>query len=112
MDVIRERKPLWLRVVKVLMGYVGAILVVGCFSFILLNFVGSEAELRDRLFLVKTPLLLWRITLYAVIAFFWFHRVRRYFLRHCTRRFQLYRLEIMMVCLVAMIEITCSRWGM
>lgn len=112
MDIIRERRPLLLRVMKVLMVCVGAILVIGGFSFILLHFVGSDAELRERLFLVKTPLLLWRITLYAVMAFFWFHRVRRYFLRHCTRRFQVYRLEIMMVCLVAMIEVTCSRWGM
>lgn len=112
MNVICKRKPLWQRVLMVLLSYVAVILVVGCFSFMLLHFVGSEDELKDMLFRVKTPLLLWRITLYAVIAFLWLHRVRNYFLRHCTRRFQVYRLEIMIICLVVMIEITCSRWGM
>lgn len=110
MDIIR--KPLWQRIVRVVLSYVAAILVLGGFSFILLHFVSSEAELRAWLLRIKTPLLIWRLTLYTVIAFFWLHRVRGYLLRHCTRRFQVYRLEIMTVCLFVMIEITCSRWGM
>lgn len=78
----------------------------------LLHFVGSEAELKAWLLQLKTPLLFWRLALYTAITFFWLHRVRGYFLRHCTRRFQDWRLEIMMVCLFVMIEITSSRWGM
>lgn len=110
MDVIR--KPLWQRVVRILLSYVVAILVLGAFSFTLLHFVGSETELRMWLLQIKTPLLFWRLVLYTVITFLWLHRVRDYFLRHCTRRLQVYRLEIMMVCLFVMIEITSSRWGM
>ncbi|HBN6386044.1 TPA: hypothetical protein LZR17_004317 [Escherichia coli] len=110
MDIMR--KPLWLRIVRVVLSYVAAILALGGFSFILLHFVGSESELQAWLLRIKTPLLFWRLTLYTVIAFFWLHRVRGYLLRHCTRRFQVYRLEIMTVCLFVMIEITCSRWGM
>lgn len=110
MDIVR--KPLWQRIACVVLSYVAAILALGGFSFILLHFVGSEAQLRAWLFRIKTPLLLWRLALYTVITFFWLHRVRGYLLRHCTRRFQVYRLEIMTVCLFVMIEITCSRWGM
>lgn len=110
MDIIR--KPRWQRILRVLLSYVAAVLALGGFSFILLHFVGSEAELRAWLLQIKTPLLLWRLALYMVIAFFWLHRVRGYLLRHCTRRFQVYRLEIMTVCLFAMTEIICSRWGM
>ncbi|HHA1945014.1 hypothetical protein I4P16_15175 [Enterobacter hormaechei] len=107
MDVIR--KPFWQRV---LMFCFVAILAIGGFSFTLLHFVGSEAELKTWLLQIKTPLLFWRLALYTVITFFWLHRVRGYFLRQCSRRFQVYRLEIMAVCLFAMIEITSSRWGM
>ncbi|HAH2692891.1 hypothetical protein A8M40_11470 [Escherichia coli] len=110
MDIIR--KPLWQRIARIMLLCVTAILALGGLSFILLHFVGSEAELRAWLRQIKTPLLLWRLVLYTVIAFFWLHRVRGYLLSHCTRRFQVYRLEIMTVCLFVMIEITCSRWGM
>ncbi|EPO0902698.1 hypothetical protein ACT555_004806 [Citrobacter amalonaticus] len=110
MDVIR--KPFWQRVSRVLLVCIAAILALGGVSFTLLHFVGSETELRAWLFQIKTPLLLWRLALYTVITFFWLHRVRGYFLRHCTRRFQVYRLEIMTTCLFVMIEITSSRWGM
>ncbi|HBR1488326.1 TPA: hypothetical protein L9L82_004075 [Klebsiella quasipneumoniae subsp. similipneumoniae] len=110
MDVIR--KPFWQRVLRVLMFCFVAILAIGGFSFTLLHFVGSEAELKTWLLQIKTPLLFWRLALYTVITFFWLHRVRGYFLRQCSRRFQVYRLEIMAVCLFAMIEITSSHWGM
>ena len=107
MDVIR--KPLWQRV---LLFCIVAMLAIGGFSFTLLHFVGTETELMACLLQIKTPLLFWRLALYAVITFFWLHCVRVYFLRHCSRRFQVYRLEIMTVCLFVMIEITSSRWGM
>ncbi len=110
MEVIR--KPLWQRILRVSLICVVAILALGGFSFTLLHFVGSEAELRTWLLQIKTPLLFCRLALYTVITFFWLHRVRGYFLRHCTRRFQVWRLEIMTVCLFVMIEITSSRWGM
>ncbi|HAE7580876.1 TPA_asm: hypothetical protein GND75_002453 [Salmonella enterica subsp. houtenae serovar 44:z36[z38]:-] len=110
MEVIR--KPFWQRVLRVSLFCVVAILALGGFSFTLLHFVGSETELRTWLLHIKMPLLFWRLALYTVITFFWLHRVRGYFLRHCTRRFQVYRLEMMTVCLFAMIEITSSRWGM
>lgn len=110
MDVIR--KPLWQRALQALLIFGAAILTIGFFSFTLLHFAGSETELRTWLLQLKTPLLLWRFVLYAVITFFWLHRVRGYFLCHCTRRFQVYRLEIMTVCLFVMIEIISSRWGM
>lgn len=110
MDIIR--KPLWQRLLRASLICFVAILALGCFSFLLLYFVGSEAELKAWLLQIKTPLLIWRLMLYTVIAFFWLHRVRGYLLRHCTRRFQVYRLEIMTVCLFMMVEITCSRWGM
>ncbi|EAA4447544.1 hypothetical protein DPE66_16210 [Salmonella enterica subsp. enterica] len=110
MDMIH--KPLWQRILRGGLSCLAAILALGGFSFILLHFVGSEAELRAWLLQIKTPLLIWRLALYTAIAFFWLHRVRGYLLRHCTRRFQVYRLEIMTVCLFVMIEITCSRWGM
>ncbi|HGL4481291.1 TPA: hypothetical protein ACKE6T_002443 [Klebsiella oxytoca] len=110
MDVIR--KPLWQRVLRALLIFGAAILAIGGFSFTLLHFAGSETELRTWLLQIKTPLLFWRLALYTAIIFFWLHRVRGYFLRHCTRRFQVYRLEMMMVCLFVIIEITSSRWGM
>jgi len=110
MDVIR--KPLWRRLSRVLLFCIAAILVIGGFSFTLLHFAGSETGLRTWLLQIKTPLLFWRLALYTVITFFWLHRVRGYFLSHCTRRFQVYRLEIMTVCLFVMNEITSSRWGM
>ncbi|HCM1954843.1 TPA: hypothetical protein N3A08_003949 [Salmonella enterica subsp. salamae serovar 9,46:z4,z24:z39:z42] len=110
MDVIR--KPLWRRILRASLICVVAILALGGFSFMLLYFVGSEAELKAWLLQLKTPLLFWRLALYTAITFFWLHRVRGYFLRHCTRRFQVWRLEIMTVCLFVMIEITSSRWGM
>lgn len=110
MDIIR--KPFWQRILRASLICVAAILALGGFSFILLHFVGSEAELKAWLLRIKTPLLFWRLALYTVITFFWLHRVRSYFLRHCTRRFQVYRLEMMTVCLFVMIEITSSRWGM
>lgn len=110
MDVIR--KPLWRRVLRASLICIVAILVFGGFSFALLHSVGSEAELKAWLLRIKTPLLFWRLALYTAITFFWLHRVRGYFLRHCTRRFQVYRLEMMMVCLLVMIEITSSRWRM
>jgi len=107
MDIIR--KPLRQRV---LLFYIVAMMAISGFSFTLLYFAGSETELRAWLLQIKAPLLFWRLALYAVITFFWLHRVRGYFLRYCTRRFQVYRLEIMTVCLFVMIEITSSRWGM
>lgn len=110
MDVIR--KPLWQRILRTSLICIVAILVFGGFSFSLLHFVGSESELKAWLLRIKTPLLFWRLALYTAITFFWLHRVRGYFLRHCTRRFQVWRLEIMTVCLFVMIEITSSRWGM
>ncbi|EJK0526212.1 hypothetical protein NKL93_004311 [Salmonella enterica] len=110
MEIIR--KPLWQRILRVLLSGVAAILALGGFSFILLHFAGSEAGLRTWLLQIKTPLLFWRLALYTVITFFWLHRVRGYFLRHCSRRFQVWRLEIMTVCLFVMIEITSLRWGM
>ncbi|EIY6648655.1 hypothetical protein MNG63_002562 [Salmonella enterica] len=110
MDVIR--KPIWQRVLRVLLCCIVAMLVIGGFSFTLLHFVGSEMELRTWLLQIKTSLLFWRLALYTAITFFWLHRVRGSFLRHCTRRFQVYRLEVMTVCLFVMIEITSSRWGM
>lgn len=110
MDVIR--KPLWRRALRVALQIVAGVIVIGCFSVISLHFAGSEAELRAELHQAKMPLLFWRLALYGVIVFLWLHRVRGYFLRHCTRRFQVYRLEAMMVCLAVMTETTCSRWGM
>lgn len=110
MDVIR--KPLWQRLLRASLICIVAILALGGFSFALLHFVGSEAELKAWSLRIKTPLLFWRLALYTVITFFWLHRVRGYFLRYCSRRFQVYRLEIMTVCLFVMIEITSSRWGM
>ncbi|ECC3298002.1 hypothetical protein YN18_003872 [Salmonella enterica subsp. enterica] len=110
MDVIR--KPLWQRILRASLICIVAILAFGGFSFALLHLVGSESELKAWLLRIKTPLLFWRLALYTVITFFWLHRVRSHFLRHCTRRFQVWRLEIMTVCLFVMIEITSSRWGM
>lgn len=67
MDMIH--KPRWQRILRGVLSCLAAILVLGGFSFILLHFVGSEAELRAWLLRIKTPLLIWRLTLYTVIAF-------------------------------------------
>lgn len=67
MDVIR--KPLWQRILRVLLFCIVAMLAIGGFSFTLLHFVGSETELRTWLLQIKTPLLFWRLALYAVIVF-------------------------------------------
>ncbi|PVZ78217.1 hypothetical protein C9426_34965 [Serratia sp. S1B] len=90
---------------------VGLLLLAGCVTALGLYFVGDEVALMAWLQQISLPLLFWRLTLYALVAAMWFHRVRAALLRQAPSPSAVYRLEVMMICLALLIEFTSYRWG-
>ncbi|HFV9293978.1 TPA: hypothetical protein ACIAIE_003836 [Serratia fonticola] len=102
----------WRKVAGFLFGMVGILLLGGCATALGLYLAGNETALTDWLQQARVPLLIWRLTLYGIVAAMWFHRVRATLLRQAPSPRVVYRLEVMMVCLALLIEFTSYRWGM
>ncbi|MFQ6289564.1 hypothetical protein ACLMO3_04190 [Yersinia enterocolitica] len=109
-----EKKTLrrWRKVAGFMFGMVGILLLGGCATALGLYLAGNETALTDWLQQARVPLLIWRLTLYSIVAAMWFHRVRATLLRQAPSPWVVYRLEVMMVCLALLIEFTSYRWGM
>ncbi|CAI1909392.1 Uncharacterised protein [Serratia entomophila] len=102
----------WRKVAGFIFGTVGVLLLGGCATALGLYLAGNETALTDWLQQARVPLLIWRLTLYGIVAAMWFHRVRAALLRQAPSPGAVYRLEVMMVCLALLIEFTSYRWGM
>ena len=102
----------WRKVAGFMFGMVGILLLGGCATALGLYLAGNETALTDWLQQARVPLLIWRLTLYSIVAAMWFHRVRATLLRQASSPWAVYRLEVMMVCLALLIEFTSYRWGM
>lgn len=102
----------WRRVAVMVFRVVVILLLGGSASSLALYLAGNELALSQWLYQARLPLLLWRLTLYALVAGLWFHRVRAVLLRQAPSRSAISRLEVMMVCLALLIELTSYRWGL
>ncbi len=102
----------WRKAASIFFVSAGILLLGGCATLLGLYLAENERGLTDWLQQARCPLMLWRLTLYAVVAAMWFHRVRATLLLQASSRWVIYRLEIMMVCLALLIEFTSYRWGM
>ena len=102
----------WRKAASIFFGIAGVLLLGGCATLLGLYLAENERGLTDWLQQARRPLLFWRLTLYAVVAAMWFHRVRATLLRQALSSWVVYRLEVMMVCLALLIELTSYRWGM
>lgn len=66
---------------------------------------GYETRLNPGLTVFSLPLLLWRLALYAITAFFWLRRVRPHLQQRCPEH-RIRRTEYLMVSLAVLSEIT------
>lgn len=99
-------------IVRPIFWWIGILLLGGGITALGIYLAGSTVVLSSWLQQVKFPLFLWRLTLYAIVAGLWFHRVRAALLWQASLPSIVYRLEIMMVSLMLLIEFTNYRWGM
>ncbi|AHG20652.2 hypothetical protein Z042_14250 [Chania multitudinisentens RB-25] len=102
----------WRKVATMMFWMVGILLLGGVATALGVYLAGNERVLMDWLQRARVPLLMWRLTLYGIVAAMWLHRVRAVFLRQAPSRGVVYRIEVMMVCLALLIEFTSYRWGM
>ncbi|MGL4858496.1 MAG: hypothetical protein ACRC5A_01920 [Enterobacteriaceae bacterium] len=102
----------WRKTMAVIFSIAGILLLCGSLTALGLYLVKDESVLMAWLQRARVPLFIWRLSLYSIVAAMWLHRVRSALLRQVPSPGSVYRLEVMMVCLALLIELTSYRWGM